>query len=205
MRPAIVFKRLRDIKKILLGLRRIRSVISKRALFVAVVMVVIATLMVIFLQSSSSNNKYGPSAGQLEAMLQYLTVEERDILLNSPAVDAPREDHQAYYDKLISIAQEAESVEFIDLNECLVASPAVVRAEIGDTLIFRNQGIRDRVIAHNQDYVFVIPAHGTREIIADFGTGLGGVYGYGCDNSDYSIGLLILSSDNSGENRDDEE
>lgn len=131
------------------------------------------------------------SDAQLEAMLEYWSIEERDILLAHPSADAPREEHQVYYDRLLGIAQEGE---VIDINKCIAAVPSVLRVGIGETVTFKNEDIVSHSIAYNPEYVFTIPAGGTLEILADFGTGSGGLYGYGCDNSKNIIGVLILSS-----------
>lgn len=142
------------------------------------------------------NNGPQLSDAQLEAMLEYWSMEERDILLAHPSADAPREEHQAYYDRLLNIAREGE---VIDINKCVAATPSVLRVSIGEIITFRNEDVVGHTIAYNPEYIFTIPAGGTLEIPADFGTGSGGIYGYGCDNSNYLTGVLILSTQSENE------
>ena len=168
-----------------------RKNIFKPAMFGLVFVLFVLILFTATKFFLASSNAPQLSDAQLEAMLEYWSIEERDILLAHPPASSPRQEHQAYYDRLLGIAQEGE---VIDINKCIAATPSVLRVGIGETVTFRNEDGVSHSIAYNPEYVFTIPAGGTLEIPADFGTGSGGLYGYGCDNSKNIIGVLILSS-----------
>ena len=132
--------------------------------------------------SSESQNPYLPSAEELGITSEELAA------LDFPTSDASINEKNNHIDVVRGAAKEAP---YLDITKCEIADPVVLKIKESEGMKVRNQDSVTHTLVLDADTKFIIPAGATEQIKPDFLHGPG-IYGYGCDNMPYSIGVLLV-------------
>lgn len=108
--------------------------------------------------------------------------------LFSIKMDSPDEEKMRHYQYAISISQEAE---FLNLTDCN-PEPLVWKVKNGSTVKLKNDGNTEVKITMDAQHTYSVAAKSTKSIKADFGMGEG-LYGYGCNTSPGSRGMIFVA------------
>jgi hypothetical protein len=110
--------------------------------------------------------------------------------LSFPSTNATVEETDAFF---VSVQAKAQDATGISLSSC---NPTPRIAQIGTDKQFaiKNTDNRERFITINQEHTYTIPARGEITVAANFGQGVG-VYGYKCDNSPDTVGVLVVTQE----------
>jgi len=137
---------------------------------------------------TSSESAQTPSASPPEAAS--LSLEERERIALSPlAQDASIEEKERHFAIAQSIAQVAP---YLDITECETPNPLVLKVKSGEALLVINEGSVAHTISIGGEQVFSIVANSRKSIQPNFREGPW-LYGYGCDNSSYEVGLFFVT------------
>lgn len=140
---------------------------TKKVVIAGVIILVIAILLILASTTSSPSSKR---------------------ILNPPGSNASEEEETRYYDL---VAETAETAATLDLSGCR-PKPTAMEVTWNQTFKVRNQDALPHILVINADYEYLIPARSQKEIVADFGKGPG-VYGFGCDESEEAVGVILLT------------
>jgi len=85
----------------------------------------------------------------------------------------------------------AKEAPYLDITKCEIADPVVLKIKESEGMKVRNQDSVTHTLVLDADTKFIIPAGATEQIKPDFLHGPG-IYGYGCDEMPYSVGIFLV-------------
>ena len=105
------------------------------------------------------------------------------------ATEAERREHFLLVERIATWSEE------LAIGPDCAVSPAVLRTELGADLRFKNYDTEPHFIIFDENVSFSVPAGGQVVVPVRFGTGSGvpGVFGYGCDTDPTTAGMLLVT------------
>lgn len=113
--------------------------------------------------------------------------EDEQAALKTPGINATEEEKRKYAEAAIRAAKDAA---LLDIGQCQ-GKPVVLRVKEKQTLTVNNPDPENHTIVVDKDHMYSVPANGEKDIVIDFGKGIG-LYGYGCDTSQETRGVFLV-------------
>lgn len=110
------------------------------------------------------------------------------MVLATPGPNSTDSQRRSHADLVIASAVDTNT---IVINACK-PQPTVSRVRLGSKVYLVNDDAVERVLSFGEKLVFVVPAGGTVLADMDFERGPG-VYGFGCDGSNGSVGMAVVT------------
>ena len=155
---------------------------------VSIILIGIAIVLgyLIFQQQRPDSPK---ETGSQVSTREYPSYTSSDDILIFPDKDAPSDVRRLHSELAQSIAQEGSVLEIG--GDC-VANPVVLQIQQGATLKVQNTDTIQHELVVSQEYIYLIEAGQSEDLIVDFGKGPG-LYGYGCDQNNISVGVFLIT------------
>lgn len=118
-----------------------------------------------------------------------LTPEEQEVL-NIPGPNASVEERLRHQELVLRLAKQ---VGVVDITGCQ-PTPVVFRLFLNERIHFKNDDSAPHQLVFNENSRYTIPAETTATIVADFAQ-RGGIYGFACDHSGRSVGLVVAGEE----------
>ena len=128
----------------------------------------------------------GVASKDFLAEFSQLSEVQQEILLDAKPHDTVED--RLRYSRLLD--SHAKTSQLIDISTC-VAVPLVSRVDYNKEVIFQNNHTEERVIKFGNRMAIAIPPQ-TAAVVEDLYDRGQGLYSFGCDTIDHSIGVLIV-------------
>lgn len=157
--------------------------LNKLRLILVSLLVVLLLLGIILYVSFSKRSR---ETYDNQARVETLLGDDAKLALKPLPKNPTVEQRKIRFEAAQRAAQESEVVSIMG---CF-ANPAVLKAKLNQTVLFRNRDKNSHLIKFT-DKTISLPASKVKSLVLDFDKGPG-LYGYSCDDHSYLSGLILL-------------